>query len=117
MATRSRSTSRSEMMTIEYPERTASSACAQSDASQAIAIYDRLVPIYARASAEQSPGQRVRKKPPSTSTRPRDSNTARNIGAARDAFRRLHESGCFVLANPWDIGGVRRPWPRQGAPV
>lgn len=44
----------------------------------------------------------------STATAARDSNTARNIGAARDAFRRLHESGCFVLANPWDIGGVRR---------
>lgn len=28
--------------------------------------------------------------------------------AARETFRRLHESGCFVLANPWDIGGVRR---------
>ena len=33
---------------------------------------------------------------------------AKDIRAARDAFRRLHESGCFVLANPWDIGGVRR---------
>ncbi|MBV6417466.1 MAG: hypothetical protein CMLOHMNK_02166 [Steroidobacteraceae bacterium] len=30
------------------------------------------------------------------------------IRAARETFRRLHESGCFVLANPWDIGGVRR---------
>jgi 2-methylisocitrate lyase-like PEP mutase family enzyme len=44
----------------------------------------------------------------STATAARDSTAARNIGAARDAFRRLHESGCFVLANPWDIGGVRR---------
>ncbi len=34
--------------------------------------------------------------------------SAKDIRAARDAFRRLHESGCFVLANPWDIGGVRR---------
>jgi 2-methylisocitrate lyase-like PEP mutase family enzyme len=25
----------------------------------------------------------------------------------RLAFRRLHESGCFVLPNPWDAGGVR----------
>lgn len=33
---------------------------------------------------------------------------ARDFAAARDAFRRLHEQGCFVLANPWDIGGVRR---------
>ncbi len=34
--------------------------------------------------------------------------TAHDLRAAREAFRRLHESGCFVLANPWDIGGVRR---------
>ena len=25
----------------------------------------------------------------------------------RLAFRRLHEAGCFVIPNPWDIGGVR----------
>ena len=25
----------------------------------------------------------------------------------RHAFRRLHESGCFVIPNPWDVGGVR----------
>lgn len=25
----------------------------------------------------------------------------------RSAFRRLHESGCFVIPNPWDIGTVR----------
>ena len=23
------------------------------------------------------------------------------------AFRRLHEAGCFVLPNPWDVGGAR----------
>lgn len=27
--------------------------------------------------------------------------------AARAAFRRLHESGCFVMPNPWDIGTAR----------
>jgi 2-methylisocitrate lyase-like PEP mutase family enzyme len=27
--------------------------------------------------------------------------------ARRAAFRRLHESGCFVLPNPWDIGTAR----------
>ncbi|MEO6801654.1 MAG: isocitrate lyase/phosphoenolpyruvate mutase family protein [Granulicella sp.] len=26
----------------------------------------------------------------------------------RVAFRALHESGCFVLPNPWDLGSVRR---------
>jgi len=25
----------------------------------------------------------------------------------RDAFRRLHESGCFVIPNPWDLGSAR----------
>src|SRR5689334_6513279 len=25
----------------------------------------------------------------------------------RRAFRRLHESGCFVLPNPWDAGSAR----------
>ncbi|HMM54905.1 MAG TPA: isocitrate lyase/phosphoenolpyruvate mutase family protein [Candidatus Desulfobacillus sp.] len=25
----------------------------------------------------------------------------------RAAFRALHESGCFILPNPWDIGGAR----------
>lgn len=24
-----------------------------------------------------------------------------------DAFRRLHESGCFIIPNPWDIGTAR----------
>ena len=26
----------------------------------------------------------------------------------RARFRALHQSGCFVLPNPWDIGGARR---------
>jgi 2-methylisocitrate lyase-like PEP mutase family enzyme len=25
----------------------------------------------------------------------------------RASFRRLHETGCFVLPNPWDVGGAR----------
>ncbi len=25
----------------------------------------------------------------------------------RQAFRRLHESGCFVMPNPWDVGSAR----------
>ena len=24
-----------------------------------------------------------------------------------DAFHRLHESGCFVIPNPWDVGSAR----------
>ena len=31
-----------------------------------------------------------------------------DLKAKRAAFRTLHEQGCFVLPNPWDIGGVRR---------
>ena len=30
-----------------------------------------------------------------------------NAAEMRRAFRRLHEAGCFVIANPWDVGGVR----------
>ena len=26
----------------------------------------------------------------------------------RATFRALHEQGCFVLPNPWDVGGIRR---------
>jgi methylisocitrate lyase len=29
------------------------------------------------------------------------------IAARRQAYRRLHESGCFVLPNPWDAGSAR----------
>jgi 2-methylisocitrate lyase-like PEP mutase family enzyme len=28
-------------------------------------------------------------------------------GPRRAAFRRLHESGCFVIPNPWDVGTAR----------
>jgi 2-methylisocitrate lyase-like PEP mutase family enzyme len=30
-----------------------------------------------------------------------------NFAAARAAFRQLHQSGCFVIPNPWDIGSAR----------
>jgi 2-methylisocitrate lyase-like PEP mutase family enzyme len=30
-----------------------------------------------------------------------------DIAARRAAFRRLHQSGCFVIPNPWDIGTAR----------
>jgi 2-methylisocitrate lyase-like PEP mutase family enzyme len=32
------------------------------------------------------------------------SQTIHNL---RQAFRRLHESGCFVIPNPWDLGSAR----------
>lgn len=30
-----------------------------------------------------------------------------NAAEQRHAFRRLHEAGCFVLPNPWDVGSAR----------
>jgi 2-methylisocitrate lyase-like PEP mutase family enzyme len=29
------------------------------------------------------------------------------VSARRHAFRRLHESGCFVIPNPWDAGSAK----------
>jgi 2-methylisocitrate lyase-like PEP mutase family enzyme len=31
----------------------------------------------------------------------------RSIAERRAAFRKLHESGCFALPNPWDVGSAR----------
>jgi 2-methylisocitrate lyase-like PEP mutase family enzyme len=30
-----------------------------------------------------------------------------NLSARRRAFRALHEEGCFVIPNPWDVGSAR----------
>ncbi len=30
-----------------------------------------------------------------------------DLAARRAAFRRLHEAGCFVMPNPWDVGSAR----------
>ncbi len=32
----------------------------------------------------------------------------KSLAERRAAFRALHETGCFVLPNPWDIGSARR---------
>src|SRR5215831_17394208 len=29
------------------------------------------------------------------------------LAARRKAFRALHEGGCFVIPNPWDVGSAR----------
>ena len=29
------------------------------------------------------------------------------VAAKRDIFRKLHEQGCFLLPNPWDVGSAR----------
>jgi 2-methylisocitrate lyase-like PEP mutase family enzyme len=31
-----------------------------------------------------------------------------DVIARRAAFRAMHAEGCFIIPNPWDIGGVRR---------
>lgn len=33
---------------------------------------------------------------------------SKDLVTRRAAFRALHESGCFVIPNPWDIGSARR---------
>ena len=33
--------------------------------------------------------------------------SAQDISARRRAFRQLHESGCFVIPNPWDTGSAK----------
>lgn len=33
--------------------------------------------------------------------------TVTSVADKRRAFHRLHESGCFVIPNPWDIGSAR----------
>ena len=31
----------------------------------------------------------------------------KNVAEKRKAFRELHQSGCFVIPNPWDVGSAR----------
>ena len=35
------------------------------------------------------------------------SNDGHNISEKRGVFRRLHQSGCFAIPNPWDVGTAR----------
>ena len=34
-------------------------------------------------------------------------NTRRSIADKRQAFAALHQTGCFVIPNPWDVGSAR----------
>src|SRR5688572_22774505 len=36
-----------------------------------------------------------------------ESNPRASLEARRRAFRTLHEGGCFVIPNPWDVGSAR----------
>ena len=33
--------------------------------------------------------------------------TRPSVADKRRTFQRLHESGCFVIPNPWDVGSAR----------
>jgi 2-methylisocitrate lyase-like PEP mutase family enzyme len=43
----------------------------------------------------------------STPSTPHDPIPHAALAARRDAFRALHERGCFVIPNPWDVGSAR----------
>ncbi len=32
---------------------------------------------------------------------------SRTVKEKRARFRELHQSGCFILPNPWDVGSAR----------
>src|ERR1700754_2352150 len=36
-----------------------------------------------------------------------DIESMSTVADKRRAFRRLHEQGCFVIPNPWDVGTAR----------
>lgn len=38
---------------------------------------------------------------------PTPTSSSTSIAARRAAFRRLHDAGCFVIPNPWDVGSAR----------
>jgi 2-methylisocitrate lyase-like PEP mutase family enzyme len=42
-----------------------------------------------------------------TSAGTEGSRTGATFAARRQAFRALHEAGCFVMPNPWDVGSAR----------
>ncbi|HEX5108764.1 MAG TPA: isocitrate lyase/phosphoenolpyruvate mutase family protein [Vicinamibacterales bacterium] len=44
---------------------------------------------------------------PALASGARDATSQAALAARRKAFRSLHERGCFVIPNPWDIGSAR----------
>src|SRR6185503_8642185 len=42
-----------------------------------------------------------------TLEQPRATASRTAFAARRKAFRALHERGCFVIPNPWDVGSAR----------
>ena len=45
--------------------------------------------------------------PPSADAEMQKSSPEDALAARRKAFRALHERGCFVIPNPWDVGSAR----------
>src|SRR5690606_39018335 len=45
--------------------------------------------------------------PPSSPTQRRPMTESQSIARRRDLFFQLHEKGCFVIPNPWNIGTAR----------
>src|SRR5579864_4951117 len=62
-----------------------------------------------RTSTRGGEKKRARPSPSSTTIHqePNMAETRPSIDDKRRSFRRLHESGCFVLPNPWDVGSAR----------
>src|SRR5262249_51163049 len=44
---------------------------------------------------------------PSLVARPHDATSRSALAARRKTFRALHERGCFVIPNPWDVSSAR----------
>lgn len=44
---------------------------------------------------------------PATAARAAHSEPSTAVAARREVFRLLHEAGCFVTPNPWDVGSAR----------
>jgi 2-methylisocitrate lyase-like PEP mutase family enzyme len=44
---------------------------------------------------------------PLTPVRAESSEPPADFRVRRQAFRTLHEAGCFVIPNPWDVGSAR----------
>jgi Phosphoenolpyruvate phosphomutase len=62
------------------------------------------------ASAPHEDRARMWREQSRTHTRPSflgENALTRSLAEKRAAFRALHEQGCFVLPNPWDVGSAR----------
>src|SRR5262245_30704164 len=67
--------------------------CRNASISKGPAIIFHIAP----SDAARYPGSKQQTRLPMT----------RNVAEKRAAFRALHQEGCFVLPNPWDVGSAR----------